>query len=284
MTLPGSGNSAQLAGLEAAGNSDLLRVTDLCVSYGHVVALDGVSLRLGEGDFVTVLGANGAGKTTLARAIACLLFAHGGSVRRGSIQLLGRELTGLRPGGSIRYGVGVVPEGRLVFPRLTVEENLICGAAARREASRSVRSGLSQVYERFPALANLRNKPAGLLSGGEQQMLAVGRALMGQPRLLICDELSLGLAPMVVKQLFEFLARLNQEQGLAILLIEQNARLALQYATYAYVLESGRLAREGASTELRDDPHFQELYLGGAGDLHDAYRAIVLNASQEAVG
>lgn len=258
---------------------DLLQVADLHVSYGEVTALEGVNLRVREGEIVTVLGANGAGKTTLARSIACLLFAHGGSVRRGSIKLEGREIVGLRPGGSIRHGVGIVPEGRLVFPRLSVDENLLCGGASRPRAS--LRKGLKDVYERFPPLATLRHQRAGLLSGGQQQMLAVGRALMGKPKLLICDELSLGLAPIIIKELLDFLAHLNKEQGLSVLLIEQNARLALQYAQRAYVLESGRLALEGESEALSNDPHVQEHYLGGAGDLREAYRAVVAEFREE---
>lgn len=250
-----------------------LVVKGLEVTYGGVVALDGIDLSVPPGAFVSVLGANGAGKTTLVRSITGLLYLHKGRVRNGSIHLDGAPILGQKSRVIVRSGVAQVPEGRMLFPNLTVEENLLCGAASRTDVS-EIDATLETVWELFPQLDRLKGQTAGLLSGGEQQMVAVGRALMSKPTLLVLDELSLGLAPMIVKQLFELLTEINREQGTSVLVIEQNARLALQHATHAYVLDLGEILMSGPAAELRDDPMVQELYLGGDGDARDAYAKI----------
>lgn len=253
--------------------SHSLEIRDLEVAYGGVTALNGVDIVVESGAFVSVLGANGAGKTTLVRAITGLLYLHKGRVRRGSIELDGRSIIDEKSRVIVRAGVSQVPEGRKLFPNLTVEENLLCGAATRRDSD-EIAETLGQIWELFPQLELLRRQTAGLLSGGEQQMVAVGRALMSRPSLLICDELSLGLAPKIVHQLFELLTEINQTRGTSVLLIEQNARLALQHATKSYVLELGEVLLQGPADKLRDDPMVQELYLGGGGEARDAYASI----------
>ena len=252
-----------------------LVVQGLDVVYADAVtALSGVSLRVPEGGFVSVLGANGAGKTTLVRAITGLLFVHSGKIREGEIRFDGQVLRTSSAGGVVKQGICQVPEGRMLFPRLTVEENFLCGAATRKRGA-EVDADLDRMYELFPSLQNRRKEPAGLLSGGEQQMVAVGRALMARPKLLICDELSLGLAPMIVRDLFDLLTELNTTDGTSILAIEQNARVALEHAHYGYVLETGQVVVDGSTADLRSDPHVAEYYLGGAGEAKDAYEAVV---------
>lgn len=252
-----------------------LQVHGLDVVYNNAVtALSGVSMKVEPGRFVAVLGANGAGKTTLVRAITGLLFVHGGAVREGAITFDDTAIDPNGVGGAVRLGITQVPEGRMIFPRLSVEENLMCGAS-RRKRGPDVDADMDRMFEIFPQLAGRRKESAGFLSGGEQQMLAVGRALMGAPRLIICDELSLGLAPIIVRDLFALLTELNKTEGLSVLVIEQNARVALESSDYGYVLETGKVAIEGPSAELRADEHVQEFYLGGAGDAKDAYEAVV---------
>lgn len=251
---------------------DLL-IEDLTVVYGGVTALDSVNITVPPGGFVTVLGANGAGKTTLVRSITSLLYLHKGRVRRGSITLGGESILGKKSPDIVKAGVAQVPEGRKLFPNLTVKENLLCGAASRSDVD-AIDDSLEQNLELFPQLRPLLNQTAGLLSGGEQQMVAVGRALMSDPALLICDELSLGLAPKIVHRLFELLTEINERRGTSILVIEQNASLALQHAADAYVLELGRVLIEGTADELRGNPMVQELYLGGGGEAHTSYAAI----------
>jgi branched-chain amino acid transport system ATP-binding protein len=250
-----------------------LHVRDLEVTYGGVRALDKVTIDVPPGSFVSVLGANGAGKTTLVRSITGLLYLHKGRVRAGSIEIGGDTVLGKKSATIVKAGVSQVPEGRKLFPNLSVEENLLCGAATRSDTD-EIDGTLGEVYELFPQIERLRKQTAGLLSGGEQQMVAVGRALMSRPSLLICDELSLGLAPKIVQQLFELLTGINNERGTSVLIIEQNARLALAHATNAYVLELGQVVLEGSAAELRDDPMVQELYLGGGGEARDAYASV----------
>ncbi len=221
----------------------MLEVTDLVVRYGIATALDGVSLHIDRGELVALVGPNGAGKTTLLNTISGLLQPASGTVR-----LNGR--------------VAQVPEGRQLFPDMTVEDNLRLGAWRLGSGQRSPK----RIYELFPQLATMRTRRAGTLSGGEQQMVAVGRALMAQPDLLAVDELSLGLAPMVVDDLAEHLVQLNKASGMAVLLVEQNARLALDLCPRAYVLEAGRIALEGRSGELAQSRAVQAAYLGGAMD------------------
>lgn len=250
-----------------------LRIEGLTVVYGGVTALDNVNISVPSGGFVSVLGANGAGKTTLVRSITSLLYLHKGRVRRGSIELGGESILGRKSPDIVSAGVAQVPEGRKLFPNLTVKENLLCGAASRSDVS-GIDESLEQTLELFSQLRPLLSQTAGLLSGGEQQMVAVGRALMSQPSLLICDELSLGLAPKIVHRLFELLTEINETRGTSILVIEQNASLALQHANDAYVLELGRVLMEGSATELKGNPMVQELYLGGGGEAHTSYAAI----------
>jgi branched-chain amino acid transport system ATP-binding protein len=231
----------------------LLELRDVEARYGPLVALHGVSLTVGEGEVVAVLGANGAGKTTTLRSIS-------GTVRRSGDILLDGEAIGRTPEAVARRRVAHVPEGRGTFVELTVEENLRLGAYARRD--RQVAADLQRVLEWFPRLRERLGQQAGTLSGGEQQMLALGRALMLSPRLLLLDEPSLGLAPLVVAELFGIVRRLNEEEGLAVLVVEQNAGLALAAARRAYVLEAGRVAVEGSSAELREHEDVRRSYLG----------------------
>ena len=231
----------------------LLELRNVEARYGPLVALHGVSLTVGEGEVVAVLGANGAGKTTTLRSIS-------GTVRRSGEILLDGQAIGRTPEAVARRRVAHVPEGRGTFVELTVEENLRLGAYSRRD--RGVAADLERVLEWFPRLRERLGQQAGTLSGGEQQMLALGRALMLSPRLLLLDEPSLGLAPLVVAELFGIVRRLNEEDGLAVLVVEQNANLAFGAARRAYVLEAGRVAVEGPSAELREHEEVRRSYLG----------------------
>jgi branched-chain amino acid transport system ATP-binding protein len=235
----------------------MLLVDELVVAYAGVIALRQVSIAVGEHDFVVLLGANGAGKTTLLRATSGLLRAQGGGITFGGV-----PIHHLPPHAVARMGIAHVPEGRQVFATLTVLENLELGGYQWRRDRRVFGDTLDGVLRLFPRLAERREQLAGTLSGGEQQMLAIGRALMSRPKLLMLDEPSLGLAPRVVQELFDFLARLHREQGLSILLVEQAAALALTFAERGYVLENGRVALSGRGDELRADPRVQEVYLG----------------------
>jgi branched-chain amino acid transport system ATP-binding protein len=232
----------------------LLEVDRLEARYGDVPALHGVSLRVEEGTIVALLGANGAGKTTTLRAIS-------GLVRKsGEITFGGRRITRYSPERIARLGIAHVLEGRGVMAELTVRENLRLGAHLRRD--RGVKHDLAQIYDYFPVLDERQTQLAGTLSGGQQQMLVIGRALMARPRLLMLDEPSLGLAPLVVREIYSILARLNEGEGLTVLVVEQNAALALESAANAYVLEVGRVALEGPSAELRRQESIRRAYLG----------------------
>ena len=230
----------------------LLELSEVEARYGQVRALRDVSLRVAEGELVAVLGANGAGKTTTLRAIS-------GTVRRsGNVSFAGKKLA-RRPDAAARAGIAHVPEGRGTFAELSVWENLRLGAYTRRGG---VKKEAGRVFGYFPALERRKGQQAGTLSGGEQQMLALGRALMGRPKLLLLDEPSLGLAPIVVRRIFEALAKMKEEEGLSVLVVEQNASLALEQAVRAYVLEVGRVVLEGPSEELRRDESVRRAYLG----------------------
>jgi branched-chain amino acid transport system ATP-binding protein len=233
----------------------LLKVQDVHASYGPVLALHGVSLEVPDGGIVTVLGANGAGKSSTLRAISGLL--HPG---RGTIELDGRRIDRLAPERVVQLGISQVPEGRQIFGELTVIENLRLGAYLRTD--RAVRSDLDRVFSYFPVLGERRPLQAGLLSGGEQQMLAIGRALMAKPRLLLLDEPSLGLAPMLVREIFEIITRINQDEGVAVLLVEQDASLALKIAQHGYVLETGRVVLHDSAQRLRENEGVRRSYLG----------------------
>jgi branched-chain amino acid transport system ATP-binding protein len=233
----------------------VLEVLNLEVAYGAIKALDGVSFEVPEGGIVTLLGANGSGKTTTLRAITGLAAPVG-----GRIVFAGRELQGRPTHEIIRAGIALVPEGRRIFANLTVYENLLLGAYGRRDQPALARD-LDFLYDTFPRLAERRSQAAGTLSGGEQQMLAVGRALMSRPRLLLLDEPSLGLAPLLVKEVFHIITLLNQ-RGVTILLVEQNAAAALRIAHHGYVLETGRVVLAGSGAELLAHPQLRQAYLG----------------------
>jgi len=234
----------------------LLELEGVHVYYGHVHALKGIDLVVEEGEIVALLGANGAGKSTTLRAISGLV-----RPRRGRITFRGQDLTRLPAHRLPALGIAHAPEGRRIFGPLTVDENLTLGAYQRRDA-RAVEETRRWVFDLFPRLKERRRQLAGTMSGGEQQMLAIGRALMSNPRLLLLDEPSLGLAPLLVRQIFETIREINR-QGVTVLLVEQNARAALRLAHRAYVLETGRVALAGPSAELSRDPRMQEVYLGG---------------------
>ena len=253
----------------------LLEVEDLVVRYGQAIAVDGVSLQVGPRERVALIGPNGAGKSSLLNAVCGVVRPASGRVR-----INGDDITGSTPAVVVRRGVSQVPEGRHVFATLPVEANLQLGAYGRffsleivsstlryLRHKPEVRERLERVYTLLPKLRELRERPAGRTSGGEQQMVAIGRALMAEPRLLAIDELSLGLAPLVVDQLVEFLVRLNTEEGVAILLVDQNARLAFGLCERAYVLETGRLALAGPSAELETRPEVRSAYLGDGSEL-----------------
>jgi len=252
----------------------LLDVRDLEVSYsGALSALRGVSLAVPEGAVVAVLGANGAGKSTLLRAISGTLELQGGAADAGEIHFEGRDLRGAGPAEAVRAGIVQVPEGRRIFGELTVEENLRAGGLAAPGALLDER--LESAFSRFPVLAERRRQPAGYLSGGEQQMLAIARALMSWPRLLILDEPSLGLAPRKVAEVAALIREINRD-GVAILLVEQNAAMALELAGHGYVLENGKVVLDGPSAVLRQDRDVQEFYLGLGGGERKSYRDVKL--------
>ncbi len=234
----------------------MLEVTDLCVNYGGIKALKGISFSVEEGQICTLIGANGAGKSTALRAISGLV-----PVKSGSIRFKDQEIAGLDTQRVVERGVVLVPEGRRVFDNLTVLENLKIGAYLRKDSAGIARD-IEYVYSLFPRLKERHWQSAGTLSGGEQQMLAVGRAMMAKPKLLMMDEPSLGLAPLIVKGIFEIITRLSRESGTTILLIEQNAAAALKAADYGYVIETGEIKIEGAGEQLLNDPRVQEAYLG----------------------
>ncbi|MFZ1631358.1 MAG: ABC transporter ATP-binding protein, partial [Anaerolineae bacterium] len=232
------------------------------VIYNDVIlVLKGMSVQVPEGRIVALLGSNGAGKTTTLKAISGLLKPEDGAVTDGSIEFLGTRIDKLDAADIVRRGIFQVMEGRRVFPHLTVQENLLAGAYTRRDRSQ-VPADIEAVYAYFPPLKERRAKTSGYLSGGEQQMLAIGRALMARPRLMLLDEPSLGLAPLLVAEIFDIVKRINQEQRTTILLVEQNARLALSIADYAYIMENGRIVLEGDPAALRDNADVREFYLG----------------------
>lgn len=232
----------------------VLSVRNLETFYGAIMALRGVSIDVKEGEIVTILGANGAGKSTLMKTIAGLM-----DPEKGSIELFGRSIAGHDPDRVVRAGIALVPEGREVFPYLTLEENLRLGAFTRRD---NPAGDLDLVYDYFPILRDRRKQAAGYLSGGQQQMLAIGRGLMARPKLMMLDEPSLGLSPLLTQEIFGIIARLNAEQKVTMLLVEQNAHIALETAHTGYVLEMGRIVMGGTTAKLRASDDIQEFYLG----------------------
>ena len=246
----------------------LLGVKNVEVIYDHVIlVLKGVSLTVRPGSIVALLGANGAGKSTTLKAISNLIRSERGEVTKGSIEFAGERIDRLSPSDLVRRGCIQVMEGRHCFGHLSVEENLLTGAFTRRDGRRAIAADLELVYRYFPRLKERRSSLAGYISGGEQQMVAIGRALMSRPKMMLLDEPSMGLAPQLVEEIFEIVKRLNTEQNVSLLLAEQNTNMALKYATYGYILESGRVVMDGAAQELRENEDVKEFYLGiGGGD------------------
>jgi branched-chain amino acid transport system ATP-binding protein len=238
----------------------ILKVSNIESYYGPIMAIRGVSLSLHEGKVVAVLGANGAGKTTILKTISGVL-----DPLKGSVEFQGKSIQRMDPDKIVRLGVSHVPEGREVFPFLTVRENLAMGAFLRKNRD-EVAQDLERIYEYFPRLKERLDQPAGQLSGGEQQMLAISRALMNRPKVLLLDEPSLGLSPLLVKEIFGIIRRVNAEQGVSILLVEQNAKMALETADYGYVLEVGRVVMDDTCQRLMQSKDIQEFYLGAKED------------------
>jgi branched-chain amino acid transport system ATP-binding protein len=243
----------------AAVDAPVLEVRNVETFYGAVMALRGVSLEVRRGQIVTILGANGAGKTTLMRTVSGVL-----NPEKGQVLLEGREIQSLEPDEIVRRGIAHVPEGREVFPFLSVEENLRMGAYTRSDDG--IGADIEMVYSYFPILKERYRQQAGYLSGGQQQMLAIGRGLMTKPRILLLDEPSLGLSPILVQEIFGIIRRLNAEQGVTMMLVEQNARVALNAAHFGYVMEIGRIVMSGSAEHLLASPDIQEFYLGVQAD------------------
>ena len=241
----------------------ILAVNNIEVIYDHVIlVLKGVSLSVPEGGVVALLGANGAGKSTTLKAISNLLKAERGEVTKGSVVFKGERVDGLTPNDLVRRGCIQVMEGRHCFGHLTIEENLLTGAFTRRDGRGAIAADLERVYAYFPRLKERRTAQAGYTSGGEQQMCAIGRALMSRPQMILLDEPSMGLAPQITQEIFEIVKELNAREGVSLLLAEQNTNLALRYASYGYILESGRVVLDGEAQALRENEDVKEFYLG----------------------
>jgi len=258
---------------ERAAGAALLTVNNIEVIYDHVIlVLKGVSLEVPEGGIVALLGANGAGKTTTLKAISNLLRAERGDVTKGSIEFAGKRVDKLTPNDLVRHGVIQVMEGRHCFEHLTIEENLLTGAYTRTDGRAAIARDLEMVYGYFPRLRERRNAQAGYTSGGEQQMCAIGRALMSRPKMILLDEPSMGLAPQLVETIFETVKRLNEEEGVTFLLAEQNTNIALKFARYGYILENGRVVMDGEAESLRENEDVKEFYLGLSSSGRKSYR------------
>ncbi|SLM30443.1 branched-chain amino acid transport protein (ABC superfamily, ATP_bind) [Desulfamplus magnetovallimortis] len=242
---------------------NILEVNNIEVVYNDIVqVLRGVSLHVAKGTIVALLGTNGAGKTTALRAISGLLKPENGAIKEGYIKFLGKDITNKLGTEIVRHGAVMVPEGRRVFKHLTVSENIKVGSITRRDGSEKINDDYQLMYRHFPRLANITNRMAGYSSGGEQQMIAIARALMAAPEMLMLDEPSLGLAPLLVKEIFDNIVQINRVVGTTILVVEQNAKIALEIADYAYIMESGRIVLEGAAEDLKNNPDVKEFYLG----------------------
>jgi len=257
-----------------AGSDPILSVSNIEVIYDHVIlVLKGVSLDVAAGGIVALLGANGAGKTTTLKAISNLLRAERGDVTKGSIEYQGKRVERLSPNELVKVGVIQVMEGRHCFGHLTVDENLLTGAFTRGSRA-EIRRDLDLVYEYFPRLQERKKSLAGYVSGGEQQMVAIGRALMARPKMILLDEPSMGLAPQIVEEIFDIVQRLNRDHGVSFLLAEQNTNIALRYADYGYILENGRVVLDGDAVTLRANEDVKEFYLGIAGTGRKSYRDV----------
>lgn len=253
----------------------VLEINNIEVIYNHVIlVLKGVSLKVHKGGITALLGGNGAGKTTTLKAISNLLHSERGEVTKGHITYKGDTVEGLDPAELVKRGVIQVMEGRHCFEHLTVEENLMTGAYTRTDGKGAVSADLEMVYNYFPRLKDRRTSQAGYTSGGEQQMCAIGRALMSRPEMVLLDEPSMGLAPQLVEQIFEIVKSVNENEGLTFLLAEQNTNVALRYAHNAYILESGRVVMDGPAAELRENPDVKEFYLGMSDEGRKSFRDV----------
>jgi len=257
----------------AAGPVPILSLNNIEVVYDRVIlVLKGVSLAVPSGGIVALLGANGAGKTTTLKAISNLLHSERGEVTKGAIEFDGAQVQSLSPNDVVRRGCIQVMQGRFCFGHLTIEENLLTGAFTRRDGSAAIRADLEKVYGYFPRLRERRQSLAGYTSGGEQQMCAIGRALMSDPKMILLDEPSMGLAPQIVEEIFTIMKSLNEGEGVSFLLAEQNANLALKYSGYGYILENGRVVLDGAASALAENEDVKEFYLGVAEGKRKSFR------------
>ncbi len=260
---------------DAKTDTALLEVNNIEVIYNHVIlVLKGVSLNVPKGGITALLGGNGAGKTTTLKAISNLLRSERGEVTKGSITYRGQDISDLNPSELVKRGVIQVMEGRHCFEHLTVEENLMTGAYTRKDGSKAIAQDLEKVYTYFPRIAERRKSQAGYTSGGEQQMVAIGRALMSKPETILLDEPSMGLAPQLVEEIFGIVKNLNEKEGVSFLLAEQNTNVALRFAHYGYILESGRVVMDGPAAELRENPDVKEFYLGLSDEGRKSFRDV----------
>jgi branched-chain amino acid transport system ATP-binding protein len=262
--------------LDAAKTQEtLLEVNNIEVIYNHVIlVLKGVSLSVPKGGITALLGGNGAGKSTTLKSISGLLASERGEVTKGSVKYRGQNLAHMNPADLVQSGIIQVMEGRHVFEHLTVEENLMTGAYTRRDGRAAVERDLEMVYEYFPRLQFRRKSQAGYTSGGEQQMLAIGRAMMSRPETILLDEPSMGLAPQLVEEIFGIVKTLNEQEGVSFLLAEQNTNVALRFAHHGYILESGRIVMDGPAAELRENPDVKEFYLGMSDEGRKSFRDV----------
>ncbi|MCY0095946.1 ABC transporter ATP-binding protein [Hoeflea ulvae] len=254
---------------------NILTVNNIEVIYDHVIlVLKGVSLVVPEGGIVALLGANGAGKSTTLKAISNLLRSERGEVTKGSIEFEGNRIEAQTANELVRRGCIQVMEGRHCFGHLTVEENLLTGAFTRKDGNAAIKRDIEMVYDYFPRLRERKSSLAGYTSGGEQQMTAIGRALMSRPKMILLDEPSMGLAPQLQEEIFEIIKKLNEEQGVSFLLAEQNTNIALRYATYGYIMESGRIVMDGVASDLRENEDVKEFYLGVGGEGRRSFKNV----------
>ncbi|MCO6407400.1 ATP-binding cassette domain-containing protein [Hoeflea alexandrii] len=260
---------------DATAQPNILAVNNIEVIYDHVIlVLKGVSLVVPEGGIVALLGANGAGKSTTLKAISNLLRSERGEVTKGSIEFEGKRVEAQTANELVRRGCIQVMEGRHCFGHLTVEENLLTGAFTRRDGNAAIKRDIEMVYDYFPRLRERRTSQAGYTSGGEQQMTAIGRALMSRPKMILLDEPSMGLAPQLQEEIFEIIKKLNEQEGVSFLLAEQNTNIALRYATYGYILESGRIVMDGVAKDLRENEDVKEFYLGVGGEGRRSFKNV----------
>lgn len=261
--------------LDTEKTEALLEVNNIEVIYNHVIlVLKGVSLSVPKGGITALLGGNGAGKTTTLKAISNLLQSERGEVTKGSILYRGKQIEGSSPSDLVKSGVIQVMEGRHCFEHLTIEENLLTGAYTRSERGAAIAADLEMVYNYFPRLRERRKSQAGYTSGGEQQMCAIGRALMSRPEMILLDEPSMGLAPQLVEEIFTIVKNLNEQEGVSFLLAEQNTNVALRFAHQGYIMESGRIVMEGPAAELRENPDVKEFYLGMSDEGRKSFRDV----------